>query len=84
MIVELPSFTPLTSCPVESHPVPVVYAVTAVLNNGLLVCGGKIISVSLASLQLTKILYQNYNPQLLDQLKNARVSTFLVNKNILC
>jgi len=40
MIVELPSFTPLTSCPVESHPVPVIDAVTAFLNTGLLVCGG--------------------------------------------
>merc|ERR1712106_257679 len=39
-VVELPSFTPLTSCPVESHPVPVIWAVTGVLNTGLLVCGG--------------------------------------------
>jgi len=40
MIVELPSFTPLTSCPVDSYPGPVSFAVTAVLNNRLLVCGG--------------------------------------------
>merc|ERR1712106_43173 len=40
MIVELPSFTPSTSCRVESHPVPVTQAVTAVLNNVLHVCGG--------------------------------------------
>merc|ERR1712086_1022492 len=37
MIVELPSFT---SCPVDSHPEPVIYAVTAVLNNRMMVCGG--------------------------------------------
>merc|ERR1712086_730752 len=41
MIVELPSFTPFTSCPVDSYPIPgVQVAVTAVLNNRLLVCGG--------------------------------------------
>jgi len=44
MIVELPSFTPLTSCPVDSYPAMdqwgVSSAVTAVLNNRLLVCGG--------------------------------------------
>merc|ERR1712086_864301 len=42
MIVELPSFTPFTSCPVDSYPVPVTEAVTAVLNNRLLVCGGSV------------------------------------------
>merc|ERR1712086_1107615 len=40
MIVELPSFTPFTSCPVDSYPGTVSWAVTAVLDNRLKVCGG--------------------------------------------
>jgi len=40
MIVELPSFTPFTSCAVESYPVPVTYAVTALIEERILICGG--------------------------------------------
>ena len=55
MIVELPSFTPFTSCPVDSYPVPASGAVTDVLNKKVLACGGKIIRVRFDSLQQTKI-----------------------------
>jgi len=40
IIVELPSFTPVTSCPVDSYPVSASGAVTDVLNKRVLVCGG--------------------------------------------
>merc|ERR1712106_557495 len=53
MIVELPSFTPFTSCPVDSHPEPVISAVTAVLNNRLLVCGGSSSAYQSACYSLT-------------------------------
>jgi len=38
--VELPSFTPFTSCPVDSYPVPASGAVTDVLNKRVVACGG--------------------------------------------
>ena len=54
IIVELPSFTPFTSCPVDSYPVSASGAVTDVLNKRVLVCGGKIIGVRFDSFQQTK------------------------------
>ena len=41
-IVELPSFSPVTSCSVKPHPVSGLrYAVTGIVDGEIMVCGGQ-------------------------------------------